>query len=101
MSVMRLLRESHVFDERPPQANGSVCFTVRRVDGGASIYVKKNDYQFEIMERPLLNGTFPHSRQLHYFVQLHRRRMVRSSGDPNRAFQLDGEHIDAVIDIVR
>ena len=101
MSVTQPLRESGLFGERPPQANGSVCFTMRGADGGASIYVKKNDSQFEIVERPLSNGTFPNSRRLHAYLRHHRRRMIRGENDPNRAFQLDGEHIDTVIEIVR
>ena len=101
VSVRGALRESGLFDERDPQSHGTVCFTVRQWER-ASIYVQRNDRKFEILESALdKSKRFPGNPQLVSFVHDSKIGYTRREGDPSRAYALDGEHINGVIEIIR
>ncbi len=101
MSIRQQLENSGLFYARRPQVNDSVCFSLRSGQWGASIYVLQSDRVFEIRLGALENQRFPNNQRLYDFVLEHNHGMRHGEGDPAESFQLDGEFIDRVIEIIR
>ena len=101
MSVRQQLENSGLFYARRPQVNDSVCFSLRHGQRGASIYVLQSDRVFEIRLGALENQRFPNSQRLYDFVLDHNHSMRHGRGNSAESFQLDGELIDQVIEIIR
>ena len=72
------------------------------VQPGASIYVQKNDRDFDILQGALKRDKFPNSGELLRYVKTHHHQTMRRHDDRMHAYRLQGDaHIDAVIDIIR
>ena len=102
--AIQQLRDSGLFDERGPQSNGSVCFTVQGWED-ASIYFRpyatKAD-ELHIMHSPLNLDKFPNNQRLHDYIREHAHRdAYHGESDPARSYTLYAEHVDVVIMIIR
>ena len=100
ISVMQRIRDSGLFDEIPPQKNGTVRFPVRG-RSGASIYVLGKEREIHIMDGPLRNNRFPNNRKLYDFVRSRAHGTAHGEGNSAYAFRLTGEHIAEVIEVIR
>ena len=104
MSAMQQLRDSGLFEERPPQpSNESVCFQV--LEGanpryGASVYVVRNESEFHIRVGALENNRFPNNQRLHDFVVEHQHGTGHGEENSAYAYRLASEHIGAAIEII-
>ena len=101
MSIRQQLRDSGLFDElREQKSTGSVGFQAKGYPY-STIYALRDDIRFDIRVCALELGRFPNNRKLYDFVRRHHDRKVRGEDNPAHAFQLSGEHISEVIEIVR
>ena len=103
MSAMQQLRDSGLFDERPPQSNGSVCFQVEEMGAlvyGASIYVVRSESEIHIRVSALENDRFPNNQRLSDFVSRNAHGTVHGTGNSAYAYRLASEHVGTVIDII-
>ena len=101
MSPKQQLEASGLFDEgKLQQSTGTVSFQVTgRM--GATIYVTKSQSEVQIFDRAFRKNNFPNNRKLYAFVLGHKHGMVRAEDNPNRTYKLKGEHIEAVIELIR
>ena len=100
MSIKERLSVSGIIEKtRVQRSNQTMTFTVQQ---GASIYVQKNDLDFEILHRALRNGKFPNSDRLLDYVKANCLKTIRHPDDPAHAYRLRGDaHIDAVVETIR
>ena len=99
MSVRQRLADSGIIEKATvQQSTGTVTCTVQT---GASIYVQRNDHDFEVLHRALSNGKFPNSAELLAYAKENHWKTIRNPSSPLLAYRLGGEHIDSVIDIIR
>ena len=104
VSAMQQLSDSGLFNELPPQSNGSVCFQVEEMGAvvrGASIYVVRSDSEMHIRVGALENNRFPNNRQLAEFVRRNAHGTVHGAGNSSYAYQLASGHVGAVINVIR
>ena len=99
MSIKERLSKSGIIEETSVQR--STKTTTFRVQQGASIYVQKNDLDFDILEGALRNGKFPNSDRLLDYVKANLWKTMRHPDSPMHAYRLRGVHIDAVVEIIR
>ena len=100
--AIQQLRDSGLFNERDPQSNGSVCFTVQGWED-ASIYFRpyatKAD-ELHIWRGPLDSGKFPNNQRLHDYIREHAHRdAYHGKGTP--AYTLHIKYVYEVIMIIR
>lgn len=87
MSIKERLGGSGLVSKTSLQSNQTMTFEVRQ---GASIYVQKNDLDFDLLQGALENGKFPNSGELLRYAKIHRWRTMRSPNDPAHAYRLRG-----------
>ena len=101
--VMNQLRDSGIFEERPPQHTGTVCFTLWTRDTlqhGASIYVMADECEVHIRVGAFRNDRFPNNDQLHEYVQSHAHGTVHGETNTAYAYRLASEHIGEVLRLI-
>ena len=104
MSARRQLRDSGLFTELPPQANGSVCFRVAvRGDPlyGASLYVVRDESEFHIRVSALKKDRFPNNCRLYSFVRNRAHGTVHGEENSAYAYRVASKYLREVIDIIR
>ena len=104
MSAMQQLRDSGLFEELPPQRNGSVCFQVLEEGNpryGASVYVVRNESEFHIRVGALESNRFPNNQRLYDFVVEHQHGTAHGEENSAYAYRLASKHIGAAIEIIR
>ena len=101
--MIQRVRDSGLFEERDPQANGTVCFTVLGRPG-ASIYyrpyVLKAD-ELHVIVSALEGGNFPNNERLHRFVCQRTHGRAHGEGNVNYSYRLATAHVDELVEIVK